>query len=127
MTNGDRRRQPSLDRARRPAIRAQAAKADVPYSVAARQLDAPSILAQRRASEGCAIYPARTDAPRQRLINVRGRRWLAERVLDTRRAADDGHAPGTRLRLLTAVPDATSLTILADPHDMIVLSGRLQR
>lgn len=40
MTDKQRRRKSTPDRARKRAIRAQAARADVPYSVAARQLDA---------------------------------------------------------------------------------------
>lgn len=84
MTETHRLRRPSLDRARRRAIRDHAARAGVPYSVAARQIDN----AGTSAAQGRTIYPAGTDVQREQLIKLRGRRALAERVQDTRRAAD---------------------------------------
>jgi len=78
-------RQPAANRARKRAIRAQAARAGVPYSVAARQLDsAPDALA----STGRTVYPASTDTHRQWLVDSRERRPFAVRLQDARRAAD---------------------------------------
>jgi hypothetical protein len=89
------------DRARRRAIRAQAARAGVAYSVAARQLE--GLAAYRREAEaavaqtfagdtlagrGRTVYPATTDTHRQALIDSRNRRSAGQRVEDARRAAD---------------------------------------
>ncbi len=78
-------RQPAPDRARRRAIRAQAARAGVPYSVAARQLDPGAGLP---ASQGRTVYPAGSDTHRRALVEGRDRRPAAERVRDARRGAD---------------------------------------
>jgi hypothetical protein len=78
------RSRPATDRARRRAVRALAAQAGIPYSVAARRLDGALL----PASEGRTVYPIGTDAHRQRLLDQRDRRPFAERLADTRRAAD---------------------------------------
>jgi hypothetical protein len=74
------------DRARRRAVRAWAQATGVPYSVAARQLDATG--GALPASQGRTIYPASTDTHRHWLVKRRDRRPAAERVLDAWRAAD---------------------------------------
>ncbi|MGH3797500.1 MAG: hypothetical protein ACRDSP_21745 [Pseudonocardiaceae bacterium] len=106
MTETHRCRQPPLHRARRRVIRARAARAGVPYSVVARQID----VAEVPASQDRTIYPAGTDVQRQQLIELRGRRSPAERVQNTRRAADIGAAPALQG---------------TDPHDLLVLSAFL--
>lgn len=99
MTDQQPRRNPVPDRARRRAIRAQAARAGVPYSVASRQLVAASgaPASGPTAGEGRTVYPASSDSHRHRLIANRERRSAGQRVLDTRRAAD---LPGGRARHL---------------------------
>ena len=92
-------RRPAADRARKRAIRAQAVKAGVAYSVAARQLTtAPLAPGEMLASHGRTIYPAGGDPHREWLIDCRARRPFDERVMDTRRAAI---LPGGRARQLT--------------------------
>lgn len=86
MTETHRPRQASADRARKRAIRLHAARAGVPYSVAARQIGAA--VTGARASRGRTIYPFGTDTHRQQLIAQRGSRVLRERVEETRRAAE---------------------------------------
>lgn len=86
MTDTHRPRQRSLDRARRRAIRVRAAQAGIPYSVAARQIGAA--VTGIPASRGRTIYPEGTDTHRRQLIALRGRRSPAERVEETRRAAE---------------------------------------
>jgi hypothetical protein len=89
MTDKARQRHPVPDRARKRAIRAQAARADVPYSVAARQLDAAWLApGELLASHGRTVYPAVDDTHRQSLIECRARLTKAQRVQDTRRAAN---------------------------------------
>jgi hypothetical protein len=97
------RRQPAPDRARKRAIRAQAAATGVPYSVAARLHDTVMRQAESAArvfnladwaggetlaDQGRTVYPASTDMHRHWLIEARAR-WSADhRVQDARRAAD---------------------------------------
>jgi hypothetical protein len=81
------RRHPVSDRARRRAIRARAAQAGVPYSVAARHL-MQSAPVEMPASQGRTIYPASSDEHRRWLITMRERRPYDQRVQDTRLAAD---------------------------------------
>jgi hypothetical protein len=82
-------RQPAGDRARKRAVRARAAKAGVPYSVAARQLTAVrSASGETLASQGRTVYPAGVDTYRQWLIDCRDRRSFDERLQDARRAAE---------------------------------------
>jgi hypothetical protein len=106
MIDKPHRRQPVPDRARKRAIRAQAARTGVPYTVAARQLgaraadhpfdahpsdagpfDAGSV-AGMPASQGRTIYPAGADDHRRALIECRERRSATQRLLDARLAAD---------------------------------------
>jgi hypothetical protein len=87
------RGQPVPDRARKRAIRAQASKAGVAYSVAVRQLEAASMpgalaVGETRASEGRTLYPPGADTHRQWLIQCRERRTADQWVDDTRRAAE---------------------------------------
>ncbi|MFI5835414.1 hypothetical protein ACIA5A_17240 [Micromonospora sp. NPDC051300] len=82
-------------RARKRAIREQAARAGVPYSVAARQLDAAGLRpGETLSSYGRTIYPTGSDPYRQMLVARRERRSFEERVADTRRARElpDGRA-----------------------------------
>jgi hypothetical protein len=74
------------DRARKRAIRAHASRAGVPYSVAARQLDASAGL-EPPASRGATVYPSGSDEHRGWLIAMRERRPYDVRVRDTRQAA----------------------------------------
>jgi hypothetical protein len=98
MAEKQQHRQPAGDRARKRAVRIQAAEAGVPYSVAARQLTAiRSVSGETLASHGRTVYPASDDSHRQRLIDSRNRRSFDERVQDTRRAA---HLPSGRARHL---------------------------
>ncbi|WP_328468016.1 hypothetical protein OHA21_50610 [Actinoplanes sp. NBC_00393] len=86
---------PRRGRARKRAIRAQAARAGVAYSVAARQLDAVGLQSgETIASYGRTIYPAGHDTHRQRLVEERALRTFEQRRADTRRAAllPDGRA-----------------------------------
>jgi len=84
MTEGKRRR-PVSDRARRRAIRAHAARAGVPYSVAARDLDG-SVRLETPAGTGRTLYPAGADEQRRWLVAAR-RGWSYDlRVRDTRLA-----------------------------------------
>ncbi|MBG6064439.1 hypothetical protein [Micromonospora ureilytica] len=76
------KRKAAPDRARKRAVRDYAAQADVPYSVAARQLATPPASADRT------IYPPGGDAHRAWLIECRGRRTAEQRVADTRLSAD---------------------------------------
>ncbi|MEV6305761.1 hypothetical protein AB0M02_40530 [Actinoplanes sp. NPDC051861] len=77
MTDHNGRRAPRRGRARKRAIRAQAARAGVAYSVAARQLEAAGLRpGETIASYGRTVYPAVFD-----------RRTFEQRRDDTRRAA----------------------------------------
>ncbi|MEV6350580.1 hypothetical protein [Actinoplanes sp. NPDC051851] len=79
---------PRRGRARKRAIRAQAARTGVAYSVAARQLDAVALRSgEMPATYGRTIYPAGNDPHRCRLVEARNGRSFAERLEDTRRAA----------------------------------------
>ncbi|MEU8241768.1 hypothetical protein AB0C07_26250 [Actinoplanes missouriensis] len=81
-----RRRNPRPGRARKRAIREQAARTGVPYSVAARVIAELGLQpGESIASHGRTIYPC--DPIRQRVVDERGRRSFAERLADTRRAA----------------------------------------
>ncbi|MEU4560069.1 hypothetical protein AB0F72_16935 [Actinoplanes sp. NPDC023936] len=81
-----RRRNPRPGRARKRAIREQAARTGVPYSVAARVIAELGLRpGESIASHGRTIYPC--DPVRQRAVDERGRRSFAERLADTRRAA----------------------------------------
>ncbi|GAA5196566.1 hypothetical protein GCM10023322_65780 [Rugosimonospora acidiphila] len=92
-------RKPAQGRARKRAIRAQAARTGVSYLVAARQL-AGALRAGGEpaggmpASQGRTVYPAGSDSHRRGLVEHRQRRSLAQRVQDARLAADlpDGRA-----------------------------------
>ncbi len=96
------RRKPTPDRARKRAIRAQAARAGVSYLVAARQLstgagDRPpgdDLDAGMPASRGRTVHPAGSDSHRRWLVECRRQRDFAQRVRDARLAADlpDGRA-----------------------------------
>jgi hypothetical protein len=96
------RRKPTPDRARKRAIRAQAARAGVSYLVAARQLSAGTgdrppgndRYAGMPASRGRTVYPAGSDNHRRWLVECRRQRDFAQRVQDARLAADlpDGRA-----------------------------------
>jgi hypothetical protein len=95
MTGQDTRRNPKSGRARKRAIRAQAARAGVAYSVAARQLEAAGLQpGETISSFGRTVYPTGFDSYRQRCIERRERRSHEERIADTRRAAilPDGRA-----------------------------------
>ncbi|GAA2356993.1 hypothetical protein GCM10010170_050080 [Dactylosporangium salmoneum] len=82
------RRTSRQDQARKRAIRAQAARTGVSYSVAARQMEAVGLRpGEMIATYGRTIYPTGHDAHRQRLIELRERRSMDERLADTRRAA----------------------------------------
>lgn len=78
------KRKAAPGRARKRAVRDYAAQANVPYSVAARQLAAPPAPAPADRT----IYPPGGDAHRVWLIECRGRRTAQQRVADTRRSAD---------------------------------------
>ncbi|BBH68190.1 hypothetical protein ACTI_48750 [Actinoplanes sp. OR16] len=81
-----RRRNPRPGRARKRAIREQAARTGVPYSVAARVIaDLGLQPGESVASHGRTIYPA--DPLRQSLVEQRERRSFTERLADTRLAA----------------------------------------
>ncbi|RZT81666.1 hypothetical protein EV382_4955 [Micromonospora violae] len=89
------RRTPRSGRARKRAVRAQAARAGVPYSVAARQLEAVGLQpGETLSSYGRTIYPVVFDSHRELMIRRREQRSFDERVLDNRRAATlpDGRA-----------------------------------
>jgi hypothetical protein len=110
MIDKPHRRQPVPGRARKRAIRAQAARAGVPYAVAARQLGAGAVEHAAGpgatdatpgwlpASQGRTVYPAGSDSHRRWLVACRQRRDAAQRLLDTRLAAD---LPAGRARHLT--------------------------
>lgn len=79
---------PVPGRARRRAVRAYAARSSVPYSVAARQLDAVVAAGGRTlASHGRTVYPTGTDTHRLALVEDRDRRSGPARVQDARLAA----------------------------------------
>lgn len=81
-----RRRAPRPGRARKRAIREQAARTGVPYSVAARVIAELGLQpGESIASHGRTIYPR--DPFRQSVVERRARRSFAERLADTRRAA----------------------------------------
>ncbi|MBB2940360.1 hypothetical protein FB565_000064 [Actinoplanes lutulentus] len=81
-----RRRNPRPGRARKRAIREQAARTGVPYSVAARAIAELGLQpGESIASHGRTIYPC--DSFRQSVVEQRERRTFAERQADTRRAA----------------------------------------
>jgi hypothetical protein len=81
-----RRRNPRPGRARKRAIREQAARTGVPYSVAARVIaDLGLQPGESVASHGRTIYPS--DPFRQFVAEQRERRSFAERLADTRQAA----------------------------------------
>ncbi|MEV4387674.1 hypothetical protein AB0J68_18475 [Micromonospora sp. NPDC049580] len=82
------RRTPVPGRARRRAIREQAARSGVAYSVAARQLESVGLApGETLATYGRTIYPIGVDPYRQLLVDRRERRSFDERRADTRRAA----------------------------------------
>jgi len=88
MSEHGSRRKPRPGRARKRAIRAQAALTGVAYSVAARQLEAVGLRpGETISSYGRTIYPAGHDSYRQQIIERRARRSFDERLADTRRAA----------------------------------------
>jgi hypothetical protein len=102
MTDDQNPRKPASDRARKRAIRALATHTGVPYSVAARQLDAIGryldwFANEMLASQGRTVYPASTDTHRQWLIDCRNRRPFGQRLQDTRLASE---LPGGRGRHL---------------------------
>lgn len=79
----------ATDRARRRAIREFARQADLPYTEAARQLDAAGLApGESLASHGRTVYPTGCDTHRRWLIDAYERRPATDRVRDTRRAAD---------------------------------------
>jgi hypothetical protein len=89
------RRTPKPDRARKRAIRAQAKRSGVGYSIAARQLEAAGLRpGETISSYGRTVYPTGIDAYRRRCIERRAHRTYEERIADTRRAAilPDGRA-----------------------------------
>ncbi|WP_147457363.1 hypothetical protein [Micromonospora sp. CV4] len=95
MSDQNSRRTPRPGRARKRAIREQAARTGVAYSVAAQQLEAVGLQpGETLSSYGRTIYPIGSDPHRQLLVERRERRSFAERVTDTRRAATlpDGRA-----------------------------------
>jgi hypothetical protein len=77
----------TTDRARRRAIRDLASRADIPYSVARRQLDRGLQPGEMLASHGRTIYPSTSDSHRSALVAARERWDLPTRLADTRRAA----------------------------------------
>ena len=82
-----RRRSPRPGRARKRAIREQAARTGVPYSVAARVIAELGLQpGESVASHGRTIYPS--DPFRQSIVEQRAHRSFTERLADTRRAAD---------------------------------------
>ncbi|MFI5925784.1 hypothetical protein ACIA3K_07320 [Micromonospora sp. NPDC051543] len=88
MSDHPSRRSPVAGRARRRAIREQAARTGVGCAVAARQLDSAGLKPGKTlATYGRTIYPTSVDPYRQALVDHRERRSFAERVADTRRAA----------------------------------------
>jgi hypothetical protein len=82
MTDEQRRRSVP-DRARRRAIRTRAARAGVPYSVAARHLDGGL---DPPATTGRTVYPGAGDPHRGWLLSARANWSYAQRVRDTRQA-----------------------------------------
>jgi hypothetical protein len=82
MTEQQRRRSVP-DRARKRAIRAQAARAGVSYSVAARYLDGG---VEPPATTGHTVYPGGSDPHRGWLISARANWSYEQRVRDTRQA-----------------------------------------
>ncbi|MEV0902451.1 hypothetical protein [Actinoplanes sp. NPDC049802] len=101
------RRTPRQDRARKRAIRAQAALTGVRYSVAARQLEATGLQpGETVGGSGRTIYPFTGDEQRQRLIEARARWSFEERLADTRRAGllPDGRAQHLAERFPSAAP-----------------------
>ncbi|MCX5064402.1 hypothetical protein OOJ91_00805 [Micromonospora lupini] len=88
MSDHHPRRTPTPGRARQRAIREQAARAGVAYSVAARHLESLGLRpGETLATYGRTIYPIGVDSHRQLLVERRERRSFEERVTDTRRAA----------------------------------------
>ncbi|MFC5922994.1 hypothetical protein [Micromonospora vulcania] len=88
MSDQNPRRSPASGRARKRAIREQASRTGVAYSVAARQLRAVGLQpGETLSSYGRTIYPSGFDSYRQLLVDRRERRSFEERVADTRRAA----------------------------------------
>jgi hypothetical protein len=83
MTEQPRRRSVP-DRARKRAIRAQAARAGVSYSVAARHLDGG---VEPPATTGHTVYPGGSDPHRGWLMAARADWSYEQRVRDTRQAA----------------------------------------
>ncbi|MFC4018115.1 hypothetical protein ACFOW4_09145 [Micromonospora sp. GCM10011542] len=95
MTDQNPRQSSRPGRARKRAIRAEAARTGVAYSVAARQMEAAGLRpGETLGCSGRTIYPVGGDSHRQSLVEQRERRSPAERVADTRRAATlpDGRA-----------------------------------
>ncbi|MEH1163850.1 hypothetical protein V6V47_00525 [Micromonospora sp. CPCC 205539] len=95
MSDHNPRQAPRSGRARTRAIREQAARTGVAYSVAARQLEAVGLQpGETLSSYGRTIYPIGFDPYREVLVGRRERRTFAQRVADTRRAATlpDGRA-----------------------------------
>lgn len=75
-------------RARKRAIRRQAARAGVPYSVASRQLDAGGFaVSEEPASTGRTVYPSCGDPYRRRWVQARASRTFQERLVDARLGA----------------------------------------
>ncbi|WP_422739756.1 hypothetical protein ACN263_11360 [Micromonospora sp. WMMD729] len=88
MSDHPSRRTPVAGRARKRAIREQAARSGVSYSVAARQLESVGLASgETLATHGRTIYPTGGDPYRQGLVDRRERRSFGERLADTRRAA----------------------------------------
>ncbi|MCF0091820.1 hypothetical protein [Micromonospora sp. MH99] len=82
------RRTPTPGRARKRAIREQAARTGVAYSVAARHLESLGLRpGETLATYGRTIYPIGFDPHRQLLVERRERRSFEDRVTDSRRAA----------------------------------------
>jgi len=95
MSEQNPRRTPTSGRARKRAIREQAARTGVAYSVAARHIESVGLQpGETLSSYGRTIYPIGFDPHRQLLVERRERRSFQERVADTRRASilPDGRA-----------------------------------
>ncbi|WP_406069124.1 hypothetical protein [Micromonospora sp. NBC_01638] len=98
MTDRNPRRTPTPGRARKRAIREQAARAGVAYTEAARQLESVGLQpGETLSTYGRTIYPTGVDPHRQLLVERRERRSFEERVSDTRRAAALPHGRAQHL------------------------------
>jgi hypothetical protein len=81
-------RPPSQGRARKRAIRAHAAIAGIPYSVAARQIESASLHpGETLASSGRTVYPIALDSDQRWSLDRRERRPPDHKAWDTLRAA----------------------------------------